>query len=90
MRSFFPRALGRTDKHCKPGKEARFPRVSKRHRDSIVAAVMSLLLMALVLPLLAGCAPDSVYTDPTPGLACRWDFPSSADGLPIPCPVYLP
>lgn len=64
--------------------------MSKRHRDSIVAAVMSLLLMALVLPLLAGCAPDSVYTDPTPGLACRWDFPSSADGLPIPCTVYLP
>ncbi len=55
-----------------------------------VKMLVPLAAMALLLPVLPGCAPDPVYTEPVPGMVCRYDFPSSADGLPLPCTVYLP
>ena len=53
----------------------------------------SALIALLVLPSLilwAGCDPYLVKGEPVPGKACLWYFPSSADGLMIPCTVYLP
>ncbi len=62
----------------------------RRFRCFMTRVMFPFLLLILALTLLPGCAPDPVYTEPVPGLVCRYDFPSSADGLPIPCTVYLP
>ncbi|MBN2025341.1 MAG: hypothetical protein JW854_01065 [Actinobacteria bacterium] len=51
--------------------------------------IVPLVILAMTLVLLAGCDPIP-YQEPVAGLVCRWDFPSSADGLGIPCNVYLP
>jgi hypothetical protein len=59
-------------------------------RRAACRAIIPFLAMSMVLILLPGCSPDPVYQDPVPGVVCRWDFESSADGLPIPCTVYLP
>jgi pimeloyl-ACP methyl ester carboxylesterase len=52
--------------------------------------VIPLVILAMTLVMLAGCDPLPVYQEPVAGTVCRWDFPSSADGLGLPCSVYLP
>lgn len=49
---------------------------------------------ALVLAVLAFCfgtgCENVPLMEPRPGIVCRWDFESSADGTGLPCSVYLP
>lgn len=48
------------------------------------------VLVALVFVLgLVGCSPDP-YGEPVPGKVYLYDFPSTADSLPLRCSVYLP
>jgi hypothetical protein len=59
-------------------------------RRVFVKTIVPMVLIALSFALLAGCDTGPVYQEPVSGTVCRWDFPSSADGLGIPCSVYLP
>lgn len=54
----------------------------------LLPPVLTVLLLAGAL-LVSGCSPDP-YGEPIPGTVCLYDFPSSVDGLPLRCSVYLP
>ncbi len=59
----------------------------KKHTALTVTFV--LVLSVLTLWLGTGCA-DLPVAEPQPGVVTRWDFPSSVDGLKVPCSIYLP
>jgi hypothetical protein len=61
-----------------------------KNRAISLAAALFLLCGTLVFPFLAGCE-ILPYGEPvTGGQAVRYDFVSTADGLNLPCSIYLP
>jgi len=70
----------------------RWVAMSKRRKVLRVVkkTIIPIAVIFMVLILWAGCDPNLPYQDPQPGVGCRWYFNSSADGLRIPCNVYLP
>lgn len=62
-------------------------RVSGLRRKPLVLTILSIVMIPLLL--LSGCD-DPPYGEPAPGTTVRYDFISTADGLNLPCSIYLP
>jgi hypothetical protein len=67
-------------------------RLKRIHKKTIKLLVLPVLVIFIAsLSLAASCdQPPLVRGEPTAGLAYEYFFKSSADGLEIPCTVYLP